>query len=90
MDAVAGFAQDPLCELLIGVGHVSENAVGDERPRAECGIEVDNITLEQVFPPLKTKMAFDEVAAAANTVDSMRSKAEQYAVQVGERGDCRL
>ena len=51
--------------------------------RAECGIEVDNITLEQVFPPLKTKMAFDEVAAAANTVDSMRSKAEQYAVQVG-------
>ncbi|MBS1369522.1 MAG: hypothetical protein HPZ91_06145 [Lentisphaeria bacterium] len=49
----------------------------------DCGVEVDNITLEQVFPPLKTKPAFDEVAAASNTVDSLRSKAEQYAVQVG-------
>ena len=51
--------------------------------KADCGIAVDNITLEQVFPPLKTKSAFDEVAAASNTVDSMRSKAEQYAVQAG-------
>lgn len=51
--------------------------------KANCGVVVDNITLEQVFPPLKTKSAFDEVAAAANTVDSMRSRAEQYAVQAG-------
>lgn len=51
--------------------------------KENCGIVVDNITLEQVFPPLKTKSAFDEVAAASNTVDSMRSKAEQYAVQAG-------
>lgn len=50
---------------------------------AGCGIAVDNVTLEQVFPPLKTKSAFDEVSAASNTVDSMRSKAEQYAVQAG-------
>ena len=49
----------------------------------DCGVEVDNVTLEQVFPPLKTKSAFDEVAAASNTVDSLRSKAEQYAVQAG-------
>jgi len=48
-----------------------------------CGFEVDNVMLEQVFPPLKTKSAFDEVAAASNKVDSMRSMAEQYAVQSG-------
>ncbi len=48
---------------------------------ANCGVEVNIITLDQLFPPLKTKPAFDEVSAASNTVDSMRSQAGQYAVQ---------
>ncbi len=48
---------------------------------ADCGIVVENVTLNRVFPPAKTKAAFDEVAAATNTQDSLINKAREYEVQ---------
>ncbi len=49
--------------------------------QANCGVEVDGVTLERIFPPLKTKGAFDEVAAANNTSSSLINQARQYQVQ---------
>ncbi|MDR0932614.1 MAG: hypothetical protein LBM70_06285 [Victivallales bacterium] len=75
----------PVDSMLYGGRAAYSDAVRNEFAQKllliDCGVEVDNVSLEQVFPPLKTKPAFDEVAAASNTVDSLRSKAEQYAVQ---------
>ena len=74
-------SENTVDSMLYGGRAAYSDAVRNEFARQlvaiDCGIEVDNVTLEQVFPPLKTKAAFDEVAAASNTVDSLRSKAEQ-------------
>ena len=48
---------------------------------ADCGVEVENVTLNRVFPPSKTKSAFDEVAAASNTQSTLINKANEYEVE---------
>ena len=48
---------------------------------ADCGMVVESVSLNRVFPPQKTKAAFDEVAAANNTQSSLYSKAQEYQVQ---------
>ncbi len=49
---------------------------------ADCGISIDNVTLKRVFPPLRTKAAFDDVAAASNTQSTLINKANEYKVQI--------
>lgn len=49
--------------------------------QADCGVTVDNVTLDRIFPPEKTKAAFDEVAAAGNTRSTLINQAREYEVQ---------
>ncbi len=49
---------------------------------ADCGLAVDDVTLNRVFPPGRTKSAFDEVTAAGNTSSVQRSQAQAYRVKV--------
>ncbi len=49
--------------------------------QADCGVSVDNVTLDRIFPPEKTKAAFDEVAAAGNTRSTLINQAREYQVQ---------
>ncbi len=51
----------------------------------DCGIEVKDVLLKRVFPPLRTKEAFDEVAAAGNTKKTLMDQAEEYKVQVANQ-----
>ena len=48
---------------------------------ADCGVEVENVSLNRVFPPSKTRAAFDEVAAANNTQSTLINQANEYMVQ---------
>ncbi len=48
----------------------------------DVGIEIDNVTLERLMPPLRTKPAFDEVAAASNSSATQINQAMQYEVKV--------
>ena len=47
-----------------------------------CGIEIDSVTLNRIFPPGKTKAAFDEVTAAGNTRSKLYNEAVAYRVEV--------
>lgn len=49
---------------------------------ADCGIAVVSVSLNRIYPPAKTKPAFDEVTAAGNTRSALRSEAEAYRVEV--------
>lgn len=48
----------------------------------DCGVEIDSVTLNRIYPPLKTKGAFDAVTAAVNTRSQLYNEAEAYRVQV--------
>ena len=48
--------------------------------KAGCGIVVENVTLNRVYPPAFTKSAFEQVTAASNTQSTLRSEAETYRV----------
>ncbi len=48
---------------------------------ANCGVELNTLTLDYAAPPLKTKAAFDEVSAAGNTQSSLISQAKEYQVR---------
>ncbi len=50
---------------------------------ADIGVEVTGVTLDRASAPLKTKAAFDEVAAASNTMSTMINEAREYQVRVG-------
>ena len=47
---------------------------------ADCGITVDTVTLNRVYPPAFTKAAFDQVTAASTTQSTLRNEAETYRV----------
>ena len=47
---------------------------------ADCGITVDTVTLNRVYPPAFTKSAFDQVTAASTTQSTLRNEAETYRV----------
>ena len=47
---------------------------------ADCGITVDTVTLNRVYPPAYTKAAFDQVTAASTTQSTLRNEAETYRV----------
>ena len=49
---------------------------------ADCGVAVENVGLNRIYPPLKTKAAFDEVTAADNTRSALRNEAEANRVEV--------
>ena len=49
---------------------------------ADCGVTVISVSLNRIYPPIKTKAAFDEVPAAGNTRSALRSEAEAYRVEV--------
>ena len=51
--------------------------------KADCGIEVTGVTLDRASAPLKTKTAFDEVAAASNTMSTLINEAKEYMVRIG-------
>lgn len=48
---------------------------------SNCGIEISNVILREVTVPSQTKTAFDELAAAANQNESMRSQAHKEALE---------
>ena len=48
---------------------------------ADCGISVENVGLNRIYPPAKTKAAFDEVTAAGNTRSALRNEALAYKVE---------
>ena len=48
---------------------------------ADCGIQIENVTLLRAFPPSRTKAAFDEATAAGNASSELRSKALTYRVE---------
>lgn len=50
--------------------------------QANCGIKIDSVGLNRIYPPRKTKAAFDEVTAAGNTRSQLYNEAEAYKVQV--------
>jgi len=47
---------------------------------ANCGITVDDVTLNRIYPPARTKGAFDSVTAAGNTGSMLRDQARAYRV----------
>ncbi len=49
---------------------------------ANCGIKIDNVGLNRIYPPRKTKAAFDSVTAAGNVRSQLYSEAEAYKVEV--------
>ena len=50
--------------------------------QADCGIKIDSVGLNRIYPPRKTKAAFDAVTAAGNTRSQLYNEAEAYKVQV--------
>lgn len=49
---------------------------------ANCGIKIDNLGLNRIYPPRKTKAAFDAVTAAGNVRSQLYNEAEAYKVEV--------
>lgn len=47
----------------------------------DCGITVENVGLNRIYPPMKTKAAFEEVTAAGNTRSALRNEALAYKVE---------
>ncbi len=47
-----------------------------------CGIVIENVALNRIYPPVRTKAAFDEVTAAGNTRSALRNEAAAYKVEV--------
>lgn len=47
----------------------------------DCGIVVENVGLNRIYPPAKTKAAFDEVTSAGNASSAMRNEALAYKVE---------
>lgn len=45
---------------------------------ADCGVDVVNVSLTSAVAPAKTKQAFDEVAAANNTKETLVNEAVEY------------
>lgn len=48
---------------------------------ADCGITVETVTLNRVFPPGNTRPAFDQVTAASTTQSTLRNQAETYRIE---------
>ena len=46
--------------------------------KADCGIELESVVLDQVLPPAKTKESFAEVTAASTTQSTRQNEAEAY------------
>ena len=71
--------------LYAGQGAFSEavqKQFSDAVNAADCGVTVISVSLNRIYPPIKTKAAFDEVTAAGNTRSALRSEAEAYRVEV--------
>lgn len=48
---------------------------------SDCGIVVESVALNRIYPPASTKTAFEEVTSAANTSSSELSNAKAYKVE---------
>ena len=46
----------------------------------DCGIVIENVGLNRIYPPVKTKEAFEEVTSAANASSALRNEALAYKV----------
>ena len=70
--------------LYAGQGAFSE-AVNREFSRlvnaCDCGIVIESVGLNRIYPPAKTKAAFDAVTAAGNTRSALRNEAIAYRVE---------
>ena len=49
---------------------------------ADCGIVIENVTLNRISPPGPTKAAFEAVTAASTTQSTLRNQAEAYRIEV--------
>lgn len=47
----------------------------------DCGIVIENVGLNRIYPPVKTKAAFDEVTSAGNSSSALRNEALAYKVE---------
>ena len=49
--------------------------------QSNCGIVIESVALNRIYPPASTKTAFEEVTSAANTSSSELSNAKAYKVE---------
>ena len=71
--------------LYAGQGAFSEAVLREYRAlveKSDCGIVIESVGLNRIYPPEKTKAAFDEVTAAGNTRSTLRNEAIAYKVNV--------
>ena len=54
----------------------------DDVTAGNCGIVIENVALNRIYPPVRTKAAFDDVTAAGNTRSALRNEAAAYRVEV--------
>ncbi|MBQ4329920.1 MAG: protease modulator HflK [Lentisphaeria bacterium] len=47
----------------------------------DSGIVIENVGLNRIYPPVKTKAAFEEVTSAGNTSSALRNEALAYKVE---------
>ncbi len=47
---------------------------------SDCGIVIENVGLNRIYPPVRTKAAFEEVTSAINASSAMRNEALAYRV----------
>ncbi|MBE6355639.1 MAG: hypothetical protein E7058_00825 [Lentisphaerae bacterium] len=67
--------------LYAGQSEYSSAVAGEFRrlvAAGDSGIVIDNVALNRIYPPAKTKDAFEEVTAAANKSSAMRNEALAY------------
>ena len=57
---------------------------------AQCGVEIDNVSLNRIFPPVKTKAAFDEVTAASNISGKLKSEAEAFRTEMNNNTEAAI
>lgn len=55
--------------------------------KGDFGVEITGVTLDRVSAPQKTKAAFDEVAAASNTMSTLINEAREYQVRIGNEAE---
>ena len=67
--------------LYAGQSNYSENVSREFKKLLQaydCGIVIESVGLNRIYPPAKTKLAFEEVTSASNASAAMRKEADAY------------
>ena len=92
--AISVTASSQVQDILYAGQSTYSNAVQSEFIRlvaaAQCGVEIDNVSLNRIFPPVKTKAAFDEVTAASNISGKLKSEAEAFRTEMNNNTEAAI